>query len=236
MWSREELERNCFQWLWHTHNLGVPWWSSGYDLGLSLLWPKFNPWLRNWDLTSLWAPPKTKAEHLIIPSSGSSTSATLTFWAGYSSLLWGCPMYHRVSAPKARMSLPDWQWYFTLPVRCHGPPALRCVSPPAECSGIQEEGAGHARRSHTWKHQGRSGCSGGGEEMWARAISVKGPAGARRGERAWDWLAPGGAVSPGSARQRCQMSETPGVSASEDNQKLVQTLFPMCHSLCQLAL
>ena len=84
------------------------------------------------------------------------------------------------------------------------PPALRCVSPPGECSGIQEEGAGHARRSHTWKHQGRPGCSGGEEEMWARAISVKGPAGAGRGKRAWDWLAPGGAVSPGSARQRCQ--------------------------------
>lgn len=34
---------------------------------------------------------------------------------------------------------------------------------------------------------------------------------------------------------KAKMSETPGVSASEDNQTLVQTLFPMCLSLCQLA-
>ena len=106
-------------------------------------------------------------------------------------------MYHRVSVPKAQVSLPDWQSYFTHMVRHHCPPALCCVNPPGECSEVQEEGAGHARRSHTWEHQGGSGDTGGEEEMWARAISVKGPAGAGLGKRARDWLAPGGAGSPG---------------------------------------
>lgn len=62
---------------------------------------------------------------------------------------------------------------------------------------MQEEGAGHAGRSHTWKRQGGSGVTGGEEEMWARGISVKGPARAGLGKRGWDWLAPGGAGSPG---------------------------------------
>ena len=40
----------------------APWWPSGYESGLSLPWPEFNPWLGNQDLTSYVAQPKEKKE------------------------------------------------------------------------------------------------------------------------------------------------------------------------------